>query len=98
MQDYNRNIDLNKDVTFLTETSKDVKCIERLNVGDIVKIKNCMHEIEVIITNYKLQSGLMVEYAGKYVNFKMNGFVLFNQKDIEEIISKFNIEKKENIK
>lgn len=61
-------------------------------MGDIVKVKNCAHEIEVMIIDFKLQNGLMVDYAGKYVKFKMDGFVLFNQKDIDSIISKENID------
>lgn len=61
---------------------------KRLNIGDEVKIKGVDYTVVVEFINYEIPGLGMVDYAGKRKDKKDELLCLFNQKDIEQVISR----------
>ena len=62
----------------------NVSITEKLEVGDIVKLKKNEDRIEILYLDYVIPSlGASVDYAGRYLDNENPNLIVFNQKDIE---------------
>lgn len=56
---------------------------QKLNVGDIVKLKDSDYSIEIEYVDYEIPNIGIIDYAGSKIEIPSSRLVLFNQKDIE---------------
>lgn len=68
---------------YFASLEEDVSIEEKLEVGDIVKLKNFADKIEILYTDYEIPNVGLVDYAGKNLEHDTENLTLFNQKDIE---------------
>lgn len=64
---------------------------EKLNVGDIIKIKWTGQVVVVKYVDYQVNESIKVDYAGSLYNVESEDLILFGQDDIEKKYS-MNIE------
>ena len=67
---------------FLKE-SQNITFKEKLNVGDVVRIKGRFNLVRVEYVNYLALGRYKVDYAGKELGVSDDDLLLFNQKDIQ---------------
>lgn len=72
---------------------ENITISDKMNVGDIVKLKGIDYLVCITNVEYELQIGI-VDYAGIKADNSSKNLILFNQKDIEKIYFK----KEKNIK
>lgn len=100
MNRFNANFN---DMTFVTEEGtivdknqadyirmlqeKDITIEERLNIGDIVKLKKMDDFICIQKVNFEISNVGIVDYAGTKENSDDDNLILFNQKDIEKKVT-----------
>ena len=67
----------------LSNLENELFVAEKLDVGDIVKLRNFDDKIEVTNVDYEIPNVGIVDYAGKNLDHESNNLIIFNQKDIE---------------
>ena len=73
---------------YIKSLQKNSSFEEKLEVGDIIKLKGDDSSYEVIYINYEIPSIGIVDYAAKNISRDEDDLTLFNQKDILEKVYK----------
>ena len=73
---------------YIKSLQKNLSFKEKLEVGDIVKLKGEDSSNEVIYIDYEIPGIGIVDYAAKNISRDENDLTLFNQKDILEKVDK----------
>lgn len=81
-KDKNGNIVKNPEEYFAA-LEKDVLVEEKLQVGDIVKLKNFDDRIEILYCDFEIPYLGISDYAGKNLDHPSDELTLFNQNNIE---------------
>lgn len=68
---------------YFSNLENELFVAEKLDVGDIVKLRNFDDKIEVTNVDYEIPNVGIVDYAGKNLDHESNNLIIFNQKDIE---------------
>lgn len=63
---------------------------EKLQPGDIVKLKNSDYTILIKYVDYQIPNIGVIDYAGSKIEIPSSRLVLFNQKDIEYKVEHIN--------
>ena len=67
---------------YFAALNKNVLVKEKLQVGDIVKLRNYEGRVKIVHVDFETGIGIM-DYAGEDPNDEKGVLTLFNQKDIE---------------
>ena len=69
---------------YFNALENNVSITEKLEVGDVVKLKRNDDRIEILYLDYVIpRLGASVDYAGKNLDNENPNLIVFNQKDIE---------------
>ncbi len=69
---------------YFNALQQDILVEEKLEIGDIVRVKNSPNKIEIYYLNFEVPNIGVFDYAGKDLDEDSNNdlLTLFNQKDI----------------
>ena len=88
-KDKDGNIIKNPEEYFVA-LQKDVLVEEKLQVGDVVKLKNFDDRIEILYCDFEVPDLGMSDYAGKNLDHPSDNLTIFNQNNIESYEKRIN--------